>query len=77
MNIIKKRDLANVYIKNVIKQARDMGLTSLFALTTQTAHWFEDKDWVEITVDDLPAEKATEYSTHRNSKIFKLDLNNL
>ena len=70
----QKTGVSNRLYKAVVKQARAMGLTSIFALTTQTAYWFEDKGWQEITVDDLPKDKANEYDTNRNSKIFRLDL---
>ena len=73
----QKTGVSHRLYKAVVKKAKNLGLTSLFALTTQTAYWFEDKGWQEITVDDLPQSKACEYDTARNSKIFKLDLSDV
>ena len=73
----QKTGISNRLYKGVIEKARTLGLQSIFALTTQTAYWFEDKGWQEISVDDLPKSRANEYDTNRNSKIFKLDLSDI
>jgi len=57
-------------------KARGLGLGKLFALTTQTAHWFREHGFEPGTVADLPLARQAQYNPRRNSKIlFKhLDL---
>jgi len=52
------------------KEAQKKGLRKLFALTTQTAHWFLEKGFVEAQVADLPAQTQPLYNYQRNSRIF-------
>jgi amino-acid N-acetyltransferase len=51
-------------------QAHRMGLTDLFVLTTQTAHWFLEQGFAEGSIDSLPAEKQALYNYQRGSKVF-------
>jgi len=46
----------------------------LFVLTTQTAHWFLERGFVEAQVTDLPAQKQSLYNYQRNSRIFSKDI---
>lgn len=50
--------------------AKSMGMSTLFVLTTQTAHWFLEKGFVEAQITDLPAQKQSLYNYQRNSRIF-------
>jgi len=43
----------------------------LFVLTTQAEHWFREKGFEPIGIEDLPAEKAALYNYQRRSKIFQ------
>lgn len=52
-------------------QARKHKLTTLYVLTTQTAHWFLEQGFVAADIADLPIEKQTLYNYQRNAKIFK------
>lgn len=52
------------------KMARGLGLTKLFALTTQTEHWFRERGFQVGEVKDLPGPKLASYNTQRNSKVF-------
>ncbi|MBB5319737.1 amino-acid N-acetyltransferase [Marinobacter oulmenensis] len=52
------------------KMARGLGLTKLFALTTQTEHWFLERGFQVGEVKDLPGPKLASYNTQRNSKVF-------
>lgn len=70
----RKTGIGKRLYDTVIKTAKTQGIQKLFALTTQTAHWFEEKNWHAITKTDLPKTKAKTYSPDRNSKIFKLDI---
>jgi amino-acid N-acetyltransferase len=51
-------------------QALEKQLDSVFVLTTQTAHWFQELGFVEITQDQLPEQKKQLYNLQRNSKVF-------
>lgn len=51
-------------------EARKSGHTTLFVLTTQTAHWFLEQGFKAAELDDLPSERQNLYNYQRNSKIF-------
>ncbi len=46
-------------------------LKRLFVLTTQAEHWFREKGFAPIGIEDLPAAKAELYNYQRRSKIFQ------
>ena len=56
-----------VHIEN---RARSMGLTRLFILTTQTAHWFLRRGFVYAGVNELPRDKKHMYNWQRKSRIL-------
>lgn len=51
-------------------QAKQLGYTKLFCLTTRTEHWFLERGFIEKNVEDLPAEKKQIYNFQRKSKVF-------
>ncbi len=51
-------------------EARKQGLTHVFVLTTQTAHWFIEQGFLEEGRDALPGQKQDLYNLQRNSKVF-------
>ena len=52
------------------KQARSLGLEKLFVLTTQTAHWFQEKGFTEADIKTLPVKRKSLYNYQRKSKVF-------
>ena len=52
------------------EQARELGFSALFCLTTRTEHWFLERGFVETTVASLPSEKQAMYNYQRQSKVF-------
>ena len=50
--------------------ARAQGIRRLFVLTTQTAHWFQERGFQPAGLDALPMEKRALYNFQRNSKVF-------
>jgi amino-acid N-acetyltransferase len=46
------------------------GLTRLFALTTQTAHWFRERGFDPADLADLPETRRAAYNPQRNSKVL-------
>ncbi len=51
-------------------QSRHHGITALFVLTTQTAHWFQERGLNGAEPDGLPMEKQALYNYKRGSKVF-------
>lgn len=64
------KGIASRLLAHIEDQAAQMGITRLFVLTTQTAHWFLEKGFVETGIDDLPDQKKSLYNYQRNSRIF-------
>jgi amino-acid N-acetyltransferase len=62
--------IASRLLQEIEKESQKKGLHRLFVLTTQTAHWFLEKGFVEAKVTDLPAQKQSLYNYQRNSRIF-------
>lgn len=56
----------------MIKKAKNLGLKSVFVMTTQTADWFEKQGFVPDEVDSIPAERKAHWSPERGSKVFRL-----
>lgn len=56
------------------KKARACGISKLFVLTTETAHWFLERGFTASEVDSLPLKKRQLYNYQRNSKVFIKDL---
>lgn len=52
------------------RKARQKELTHIFVLTTQTAHWFQERGFVATDLDSLPVSRRFMYNYQRNSKIF-------
>ncbi len=57
-------------LNHVEYQARARGLASLFVLTTQTAHWFVERGFVETEPSRLPMSRQEMYNYQRRSKVF-------
>jgi amino-acid N-acetyltransferase len=50
--------------------ATKSGINRLFVLTTQSAHWFEERGFCAAGTDDLPDEKKNFYNFQRGSKVL-------
>ena len=61
----------DLLLKEVETLASSIGLSSLFVLTTRTAHWFLEKGFVPAELDALPNGRKTLYNYQRKSKVFK------
>jgi amino-acid N-acetyltransferase len=55
-------------LQRIEADARELGLSSLFVLTTQAAHWFVDRGFEEQSIDVLPEGRKSLYNYQRNSK---------
>ncbi|MBK4989478.1 MULTISPECIES: amino-acid N-acetyltransferase [Pseudomonas] len=58
-------------LERIESRARQLGLSTLFVLTTRTAHWFRERGFAPSGVERLPAARASLYNYQRNSKIFE------
>jgi len=52
------------------KQARQMKATTVYALTTVASHFFMERGFAEISVDELPQGRQKLYNYQRKSKVF-------
>ncbi|MBB3230104.1 amino-acid N-acetyltransferase [Halomonas stenophila] len=57
-------------LAEVERRARQLGLESLFALTTHTAHWFFEHGFRQADIADLPPLRRDTYSHARQSKVL-------
>ncbi|MFM9836182.1 MAG: amino-acid N-acetyltransferase [Methylophilaceae bacterium] len=51
-------------------QAKELGFSQLFCLTTHTEHWFLERGFTEQSVEKLPQQKQQLYNFQRKSKVF-------
>jgi len=58
-------------LEELESKALDLGLREVFVLTTQTAHWFLERGFVEAGRESLPPERQALYNLQRNSKVFR------
>ncbi|MEW8290467.1 MAG: amino-acid N-acetyltransferase [Candidatus Thiodiazotropha endolucinida] len=52
------------------RKAQQTGIDKLFILTTQAAHWFRERGFVQANLRDLPMRKQALYNYRRNAKVF-------
>ena len=57
-------------LERIEKQAVAAGINQLFVLTTHTAHWFLEHNFVPTQVEQLPATRQAIYNWQRNSQVF-------
>jgi amino-acid N-acetyltransferase len=58
----------------LLEKARERRLTRIFALTTQTADWFEKLGFRQGDLNEIARKKRNYYNASRNSKIYVYDL---
>ncbi|HLY97356.1 MAG: amino-acid N-acetyltransferase [Sideroxydans sp.] len=66
----RRHGYGDALLKHIADRALAMKLKKLFVLTTRTAHWFIERGFKEVGVDELPAQKKTLYNYQRRSKVF-------
>jgi amino-acid N-acetyltransferase len=52
------------------KKAKSMGLKSLFVLSTNTMHWFQERGYKSSEIKQLPIQRVALYNYQRQSRIF-------
>ncbi|MBV8041199.1 amino-acid N-acetyltransferase [Pluralibacter sp.] len=63
-----------VLLQRIAVQAKQMGLSKLFVLTTRSIHWFQERGFTPVEVDLLPESKKEMYNYQRKSKVLMADL---
>jgi amino-acid N-acetyltransferase len=66
----RNNNRGQLLLESVEKNARKLGLSKLFVLTTHSPHWFVERGFVPSSVEALPEKKKSLYNFQRNSKIF-------
>jgi amino-acid N-acetyltransferase len=66
----RNRGRGDILLERMERVARERGITRLFVLTTQTAHWFLERGFLRASLADLPMEKQALYNYRRNAKVF-------
>ena len=59
-------------IDQLIKNAHEKKVSSIFIMTTQTADWFEKLGFVPDSVESLPEARRAIWTKERNSKVYRL-----
>ena len=63
-----------VLLERIAAQAKQMGLSKLFVLTTRSIHWFQERGFTPVDIDSLPESKKEMYNYQRRSKVLMADL---
>lgn len=66
----RKGNRGEQLIQEISNKAKQQGLESIFVLTTGSAMWFQEKGFLEQSVDSLPNGKKQLYNYQRNSKVL-------
>ena len=66
----RKLGLGARLLQALNEEAKTLGMTQTFGLTTPAAHWFIDQGFVEGALSDLPEQRQALYNLQRKSKIF-------
>jgi len=66
----RKDGRAAKLLTHIERQATKLKIEKLYALTTQTSHWFIEQGFIESGIEMMPVEKREMYNFQRNSKVF-------
>lgn len=66
--------LGEALLNAIVRRARAVGMTRLFALTTRTSDWFREHGFAQAELSALPAQKLALYNMQRNSKVLIKEL---
>lgn len=61
-------------LEAIERQARSLGIGTLFVLTTRTAHWFRERGFEPLAMQHLPIVRQALYNYRRGSKVFSKQL---
>jgi len=66
----RSRGCGDRLLATAIDEARALGAERLFVLTTQAAHWFKERGFVDAQLDELPVARQLLYNYQRGSKVL-------
>ncbi|MCR4789780.1 MAG: amino-acid N-acetyltransferase [Treponemataceae bacterium] len=61
-------------VSYLIEKAKNLGIESVFVMTTQTSDWFEKIGFKADQIETLPEKRRAIWTPERGSKIFRLNL---
>lgn len=64
----------NQLLEQLFIDAKQKSLQQLFALSTQTMHWFKERGFQESHLGELPLALQENYNHIRNPKVLKIDV---
>lgn len=67
----RKLGIGRMLIDHLEQHARQRGFHRLFVLTTRTAHWFLERGFHPVALDQLPHPRQQLYNYQRRSKVFQ------
>jgi amino-acid N-acetyltransferase len=67
----REKNRGELLLDAIEAQARQLGLKSLFVLTTHTTHWFAERGFQPVNLEDLPLARQSAYNYQRNSKLLE------
>jgi amino-acid N-acetyltransferase len=70
----RREGYGEALLKEIEGRARKLRLTSLFVLTTKTAHWFLERGFRTGTIAELPQQKQALYNYQRKSLVYRKPL---
>lgn len=70
----RRQGLGDKLLEAALEKANQLGLQALFVLTTQSEHWFQERQFQRSDVEELPTEKQKVYNLQRASLVLKRSL---
>ena len=66
----QKKGYGNKLLKFCEKHSKKMGISEIFLFTTQSEHWFLEKEFIFSKKEGMPIKRKKYYQTERNAKFF-------
>jgi amino-acid N-acetyltransferase len=66
----QNKGYGNKLLKFCEKHTKKMGINEIFLFTTQSEHWFLEKEFISSKKDSMPIKRKKYYQTERNAKYF-------
>ncbi len=57
-------------LEYMLEKSKREGIKKIYVRSTQTMHWFIERGFQEIKIEDLPGYLKSQYNHQRNSKVF-------
>ena len=57
-------------LEYILKKVKQTGIKKIYVRSTQSMHWFIERGFQEIKIEDLPGFLKSQYNHQRNSKVF-------